>query len=282
MAVSDYWVAWTHDSMRQQKNINVIKNTLRNACIEDSEINQVIAQYRPSKRSVKANPNVVNGVNKLVDYKAMANPPLVGNIDALGGQKIDTKHAQIYTIPGFLSAKECDSLRKIINLNLVPSKISNDKAASDFRTSSTSVLDAAKYPTVKTLDKKISKALGIRLPWSEGNQGQKYLVGQEFKTHYDYFKPNSQDFDEHATQGQRTWTFMIYLNNTVKGGGTHFPKLDQTFYPKEGTALIWNNLYENGVGNSWVSHCGLPVEEGEKMIITKWFKDQGKGPVFYA
>ena len=113
------------------------------------------------------------------------------------------------------------------------------------------------------------------------NQGQKYSVGQEFKAHHDYFTPNSQEYltyCQHA--GQRTWTFMIYLNDTPAGGGTRFRKLEKTFYPKQGMAVLWNNLKEDGSPNPYTLHHGMKVREGEKYVITKWFRERGWGPMF--
>lgn len=74
---------------------------------------------------------------------------------------------------------------------------------------------------------------------------------------------------------------MIYLNDTPKGGGTHFLYLDQIFYPKQGQAVIWNNLYPDGTPNRNTLHHGMPVEEGQKVIITKWFREKGSGDMFY-
>ena len=44
--------------------------------------------------------------------------------------------------------------------------------------------------------------------------------------------------------------------------------------PKKGMAVVWNNLLENGDLNYHTMHCGKPVLEGEKYIITKWFRDR--------
>ena len=81
--------------------------------------------------------------------------------------------------------------------------------------------------------------------------------------------------------GNRTWTFMIYLNDTLQGGGTAFPNINEVFYPKRGRAVVWNNLKADGRGNPFTMHCGEPVEAGEKFIITKWFRERCMAPMFY-
>lgn len=39
-------------------------------------------------------------------------------------------------------------------------------------------------------------------------------------------------------------------------------------------------IYANGMPNYNVLHAGMPVE-GYKVIITKWFREHGSGPMFY-
>ena len=113
------------------------------------------------------------------------------------------------------------------------------------RTSSTCDLGDIGHPFVFEIDRKIAGGLGIHWSYSEPNQGQKYEIGQEFKQHTDYFEPKTAEFlPNTGERGQRTWTFMIYLNSTPEGGATRFPRL------------------------------------GDKYIITKWFREKGWGPMF--
>jgi prolyl 4-hydroxylase len=43
--------------------------------------------------------------------------------------------------------------------------------------------------------------------------------------------------------------------------------------PKIGQALVWNNLLNEGGVNPNTFHAGLPVLEGSKYVITKWFRE---------
>jgi len=90
-----------------------------------------------------------------------------------------------------------------------------------------------------------------------------------------------------SIRGQRTWTFMIYLNDVDEGGHTSFPRAFCSSAPKTGTALVWNNLYSPatspnagdwGRENPFSSHCGMPILRGEKYILTKWFKETEINP----
>jgi prolyl 4-hydroxylase len=46
-------------------------------------------------------------------------------------------------------------------------------------------------------------------------------------------------------------------------------------------ALLWNNLNPDGTPNEYTMNCGEPVIRGHKIIITKWFRVHGDGPVFH-
>ncbi len=73
---------------------------------------------------------------------------------------------------------------------------------------------------------------------------------------------------------------MVYLNNVEAGGGTRFFEINHTFMPAKGQAVAWNNLREDGTVNPDTAHAGTPVDAGHKMIITKWFRERGTGPMF--
>lgn len=216
-------------------------------------------------------------------YKDLANPPLLQNPQL---EQVDTDgQLQLYTLKNFMSPEECEKLIGLAESSLKPSGVTHYNGDDYFRTSETCDFVAIKDPMVQEIESRISKTIGICLPYSETIQVQRYDVGQEFKAHHDYFAPNTESFKKFATEmGQRTWTFMVYLNNTPKGGGTRFTKLEpeaKTFYPEQGTAVIWNNLGEDGVPNIKSMHHGMPVEEGKKVIITKWFRDKGHGELFH-
>lgn len=123
------------------------------------------------------------------------------------------------------------------------------------------------------IDQRIADYMSHETARAETIQGQYYQVGQQFKTHTDYFEPNTTEYIKFAADmGQRTWTFMIYLNAVVLGGETCFPELGLAFTPVVGRAVIWNSLLPNGEVNPATAHCAKPVLTGEKFVITKWFR----------
>jgi prolyl 4-hydroxylase len=208
-------------------------------------------------------------------------PPLVRKPRA-GLSKIATEALDIYTLDGFMSEKDCDRLVALIRHHLRPSTVTvaNDDKA--FRTSQTCDLSLLHSDFVRAIDTRIAKTIGIRLEYSEGIQAQRYDVGQQFKAHTDYFEPGTPEYARFAAErGNRTWTFMVYLNDGMGGGGTKFFAIDHTFVPKKGQAVIWNNLNPDGTPNESTRHSGEPVTSGHKIIITKWFRERGSGPLFY-
>ena len=214
-----------------------------------------------------------------IDFEALANVrvtrPESGAVKFLGDD------LQLYALEHFLTEEECGDLVKIINTNLRPSTVTVESNDKYFRTSSTCFLTECRTPLVEALDQKIATTLGINVSYSEPIQAQKYLPGQQFKLHTDFFQPGTKEYKEHCQQaGNRTWTFMIYLSDVENGGGTAFPKIGHTFLPRKGMAVTWNNLCRDGTPNRFSLHSGEPVEAGEKIIITKWFREKGVGNMF--
>lgn len=228
----------------------------------------------------KGKPIPRDGIQPDLDYAAIASPNL---LKQPGLQTIDAEGIQLYVLDDFMSTDECAAIVDVMDKSLRPSTITSGTDYGNFRTSSTCDLGHQSAAIVEKIDNRIARTLGVRLPWSEVIQGQKYEVGQEFKAHTDYFEPGSEEFKTFAgDMGQRTWTFMVYLDNTSKGGATNFTAIDKMFFPKKGRAVIWNNLTEEGRPNPNTMHHGMPVEEGTKVIITKWFRARGKGAPLYS
>ena len=122
--------------------------------------------------------------------------------------KIDTPLAEIYSIKDFLNKNECEELIRIIKKRLKPSTIATSGIEEDknFRTSRTCDLGNLNNPFIKEIDRRICEFIGIDQKFSEMIQGQYYEVGEEFKSHTDFFeKDQMQNFTK--KNGQRTLHF---------------------------------------------------------------------------
>ena len=194
---------------------------------------------------------------------------------------VASNRAEIFVLDDFLNAEECERLIAIIRSNLRPSTIisGSDEPDHYFRTSHTCDLRIGIDPLVAEIDARICRYIGINPSYSEAMQGQYYEIGEEFKPHTDYFEAETLE-KLGDLRGERTWTFFIFLNNTERGGGTRFTNLGRTFMPQRGQAIIWNNLYHDARPNPDTLHHGMPVEQGYKAVITKWFRQRGKGKMF--
>ena len=165
------------------------------------------------------------------------------NIRRVALKRFPSDRIELYTAGGFLKREECEELAEIIKERLRPSTISHDGTAdSSFRTSRTCDLVGGE-PAVRALDERICGAMGIDPSMSEPSQGQYYEVTQEFKPHTDYFEPYELERHSTRTLGQRTWTFMMYLNDPEGGGATDFPNLGVSIKAKTGCAVrsgLWS------------------------------------------
>ena len=194
------------------------------------------------------------------------------NLRRVALKRFPSDRLELYTAESFLLPEECEELIDIIKRRLRPSTISHDGTANAaFRTSRTCDLVGGE-PAVRALDEKTCGAMGIDPALAEPSQGQYYELTQEFKPHTDYFEAYELERNSTPTLGQRTWTFMVYLNDVESGGETAFVNIGLAIPPKQGTAVLWNNLKPDGTPNYDTLHHGTPVKAGHKAIITKWFR----------
>ncbi|MGZ3198596.1 MAG: prolyl hydroxylase family protein [Croceibacterium sp.] len=191
-----------------------------------------------------------------------------------GVRRVPTPKVELFTVPGFLPGDLCDALMRLIDTNRRPSTIADPNGDDYFRTSETCDLDA-NNPTVQDVERRLFALTGINPTHGEPVQGQRYEIGQEFKAHTDYFEPDGQDFVRFTSvAGQRTWTFMAYLNDVDAGGATRFKEIDKMFQPRRGMLVGWNNHRPDGSLNPSTLHHAMKVRKGLKYVITKWYRER--------
>ncbi len=195
-------------------------------------------------------------------------------------QRVPSPKVEIFQLRRFVPPELCADLIALIERDRRPSTIADDNGDAYFRTSETCDL-AAELPAVRQIETMITRLCGIDPAYGEPLQGQRYDVGQEFKPHTDFFAPDGKDFARFCTlSGQRTWTFMIYLNDVAAGGATRFKLIGKTFQPEAGKLLFWNNRLpaapdgqSAGVNHATLHH-GMKVRKGVKYVITKWYRER--------
>jgi len=263
---STSWQSWLREQVRNGADLGEATLALRRNGIPVPEIAAAFEALRPRDSALAS--------GRLEPPPLLTNPPA-----AL--RRADVAGFDLYTLDGFLTPAHCARLAALADDHLAPSPLSGAYGDNAFRTSRTCVLAHLDHPEARAIDDLVCRTLGIRADYGEAIQAQRYDVGQQFKAHVDYFMPGSQEYLRFAElRGNRTWTFMVYLNEGMVGGGTHFTEVGHTVTPKTGLALLWNNLHPDGSPNPLTRHAGEPVTRGHKVILTKWFRVRGNGPLF--
>ena len=133
----------------------------------------------------------------------------------------------------------------------------------------------------------------------EDLQAVKYAIGNEFRSHFDWFDDNN---------NPRISTFFAYLacdsgdsaaSGECEGGATQFPDWSEpwlgewcdvvdcyddselggvAFKPVVGNAIFWSNVHPNGTYHQGVLHAGMPVRKGRKVGLNIWTR---QGPFEY-
>ncbi|MES2493320.1 MAG: 2OG-Fe(II) oxygenase [Pseudomonadota bacterium] len=191
--------------------------------------------------------------------------------------RIPTEKAEMWAFADFLSPAECDRMMALVDLGAKPSSVFNAAYDSAYRTSYSGDVDRAD-PLVRMIERRLDDLLGIEPAWGETIQGQRYLPGQEFREHCDWFWTLGDYWpDEAGRGGQRGWTAMVYLNAVEAGGATDFVRLGISITPQPGALLVWNNATPGGAPNWDTMHAALPVVQGVKYVITKWYRTRKWG-----
>jgi len=202
-------------------------------------------------------------VGRMVRKQLDANP----NAD-----KIPADKAEIYALKAFVTGEECKKLMMMIDVIAKPSELYEGTKQEGFRTSYSGNFNP-RDTLVKDISGRIDKALGLPTKIGETIQGQRYMAGQQFKPHHDFFHVGEEYWKtERKRGGQRSWTAMLFLNKVEAGGATHFVNVGINIEPKPGVLLIWNNALPDGTPNPDTLHAGTPVQSGVKYVLTKWYR----------
>lgn len=121
----------------------------------------------------------------------------------------------------------------------------------------------------------IANKLGTSINHCENLALIQYDVGDEYRYHCDFLVND----DGHAGRsiracGQRTHTVLIYLNEDFHGGETDFRKWNVCVPPKKGQMIMFKNVHADG-SPDWNSvHCGKPILQGKKWLLSVWFREK--------
>ena len=187
---------------------------------------------------------------------------------------------RIRLIREFATPAECRWIMRLSAARLAPATVfdhnTGGQTTDEARDNSFLVLRLAEMNMVtEVLRQRISAATKLPAPLFEPSQVLHYAVGQRFKPHHDFLDPDNPAYqDSLARFGQRIATFLIYLNDDYDGGETSFPAIDLKFRARQGDALFWANVTQDGAPDLKTVHAGLPPKSGEKWVFSQWIRDQ--------
>lgn len=181
----------------------------------------------------------------------------------------------IHIIDDYLSAEEADDLLTYLKkskLDWFDSMVwrdGKDSVELDRRVCQQVWLKDYDHPLFSKIRYKNSLYLGKNVKEQERLLALKYDNSGFFKEHRDCGQGQLED-SKRTDIHKRQWTTVIYLNDCLENsGGTHFPLINQTCYPKKGRACLFQSTTDDGRVIIESLHQGLPVV-GEKYIINSW------------
>ena len=135
-------------------------------------------------------------------------------------RRIPVDKAELWAVASFLDAVECGRLMAMIDTVAQPSQAYHVDYSSGYRTSYSGQFDP-NDSFIVTLERRLCGLLGLPADSGETIEGQRYIAGQEFKPHLDWYDPRTAIWDvEKDHGGQRAFTAMAFLNAVEEGGAT--------------------------------------------------------------
>ena len=178
----------------------------------------------------------------------------------------DRPHAVLFE--KLLAPSECAYLTGLAGELFEPSMVydaSNRRVRDTIRTSDGATINwLMEDPAVHALNRRIARATDTRYEDGEALQVLRYSPGQQYHPHFDWID---------ATENQRIWTALVYLNDEYEGGATAFVRTGQEVRGKAGDMLLFSNADPEGHGDPLAEHAGLPVTAGTKYLATRWIRE---------
>lgn len=189
-------------------------------------------------------------------------------------------HPRVVLLGNVLSAQECaeliDTARGRLKRSATFNAATGQNQAHQSRTSDGTYLPTACTPLVAHIEQRIAELVGWPLAHAEPLQVLHYGPGAEYKPHYDYFDPDGPGAEAALRHGgQRVATLVTYLNTPLRGGATTFPDAGLEFAAVQGNAVFFS--YDRAHPVTRTLHAGAPVIEGEKWVLTRWFRERRFG-----
>ena len=201
---------------------------------------------------------------------------------AAGGSSHDVVVQQISFSPRIrylhhlLSPEECDHVVKLAQPLFSRSPVRG--SVTRVRTSTTAMLGGRHDDAVVSrIRRRIARFSGYDVDMIEPLQVVRYERGQKYEGHHDFF--DVCDLEDKVHNGRRQITFLIYLADMPEGedgGGTRFPDLNLEVMPEKGSAIVFNDCFDNGEEDGRSLHAGQPPLNPAtvKYAINGWIRSR--------
>ena len=176
---------------------------------------------------------------------------------------------QVYTFPKAITVEQCKKLCREalpqLHQSTVYSEANVVAGLSKERISMTATL--INHDTL-LLRNMASQLTGMPLSHIENLQVTRYKKDGKFDYHYD-----TDPKQKNQASWSRIATLMIYLNEDFVGGETEFPKIQTSFIPETGKAILfWSVINGELIKDSM--HKGCEIISGEKWIANIWIHSE--------
>ncbi|MHA6845364.1 2OG-Fe(II) oxygenase [Ralstonia syzygii] len=190
-------------------------------------------------------------------------------------------HPRAALISDLLSTQECDALIEQARSRLTTSYVIEYESGQEVVNEATRSCSCASFPPeeMSMLQKRIveraARLVGQPGAHCEGVTFARYLPGEQFRPHVDYFRGAVLNNDKiMGSSGHRIATVLLYLNEVEAGGATFFPNPGFEVRPQKGGALYFAYQQADGSMDPTSLHEGCAVTQGEKWIATLWFRER--------
>mgnify|MGYP002851813226 CR=1 FL=1 len=191
---------------------------------------------------------------------------------------------RILRLDGLVSAAEAEAILALGRPTLSPSPTAATAVGAQAgyrattRSSTSAVLLDTSPPEVRAVRHRVANLTGYPENHIEPLQLVRYLPGQQFEPHNDWF--DRCDVREFLRGGERRLTVLIYLNDlddldepATAGGATSFPELGVRVRPQHTSAIYFENYVEGELrGDGRCLHQGEAPTASTKFAVNVWIR----------
>lgn len=190
-------------------------------------------------------------------------------------RRVVLEKPRVRVFENFATPTECDWLIEKCRDRLRPARVYQNSATElsqhEGRSNSEASFEFEVSDLVLSLIRdRTARASGIPVHHFEVGMLLHYKPRETFGRHTDFLQAGMHE--EIEARGQRVATFLVYLSDDYDGGETEFSEAGFKFKARQGDALMFLNVDQNGVPDPMSVHAGLPTTRGEKWVLSQWLR----------